>query len=117
MALFLTLISYLLVFLGVRYLVRRIFGKDAPFSRLVTGLATVALAPRFRYEGERGERALEARWLLLGGTKRLKSYEALPETADLGDVETAELHEVDIEEDEGVPPPAEAEEASEGPLG
>lgn len=94
-AILMTVLSYILIYTGIRYLIKRIMGENAPYSRFAVTLGTLALSPRFSYENENGQKELHARWLLF--RKKKKDY-------PFGDL-VAEESEAVEEEEVGVPKP------------
>ena len=76
-AILLTVLSYVLIYTGIRYLIKRFMGEDAPYSRFAATLGTLALSPRFSYENENGEKELHARWLLFRKKKKVYPFDDL----------------------------------------
>lgn len=74
LALVLTLVSYFLIYSGLRFLIARFFGKDTPYARLAASFGTLALSPRFKYEASNGEKRLDARWLLFRKQRKVHEF-------------------------------------------
>jgi len=106
-AILLTVLSYVLIYTGIRYLIKRFMGEDAPYSRFAATLGTLALSPRFSYENENGQKELHARWLLFRKKKKVYPFDDLlnqeSETVD-GEEEEVPVTDASItEETESAP--------------
>lgn len=73
-AILMTVLSYILIYTGIRYLIKRFMGENAPYSRFAATLGTLALSPRFSYENENGQKELHARWLLFRKKKKVYPF-------------------------------------------
>lgn len=82
-AILLTVLSYVLIYSGIRFLIKRFMGEDAPLARFAATLGTLAFSPRFNYENDEKGKRLEARWILL--RKRQKVYDFDPPDDQLED--------------------------------
>jgi len=71
-----TLLSYVAVYRLFRYLSDRFFGQENQqgYKRVAATFATLVLTPRFRYNNEEGQDAIELRWPLLRRYKKLFSF-------------------------------------------
>lgn len=100
----LTVLSYILIYSGIRYLIKRFMGEDAPYGRFAATLGTLAFSPRFSYENGDGEKRIQARWLLFKKKQTVftfgnKSEELSEEIGDEGPpAETPKEEESDVKE-------------------
>ena len=81
-AIMMTVLSYVLIYSGIRYLIKRFMGEDAPYGRFAATLGTLALSPRFSYHNEDGEKRMEARWLLFKKRKKVFAFGARKESRE-----------------------------------
>ncbi len=94
-----TLLSYVVLYRLFRYIADRVFGKDADagYKRVATAFATLLLSPRFRYNNDEGQDAIEGRWFLIRSyhklfsfPKKKKDQEEIPEMEEVSPQENSD---------------------------
>ena len=99
-AILLTIFSYILIYSGIRYLIKRFMGEDAPYGRFAATLGTLALSPRFSYENGDGEKRIQARWLLFRKKRTVFTFGEKDEELQKESAQEHPLDEVSGEEEE-----------------